>query len=86
MLKREQMIARQKVLADFGDFALRSDSLDDVLNEACRLVSDALGTDLAKIMEIEPNGTSLFIKAGVGWRPGIVGQERLPMGERSSET
>jgi two-component sensor histidine kinase len=86
MVEREQMIARQKVLADFGDFTLCSESLDDVLNEACRLVGDALGTDLAKILEIEPDGTTLFMKAGVGWRPGMVGQKRLPMGERSSET
>jgi two-component sensor histidine kinase len=80
------MVARQKVLADFGDLALRSDSLDDVLSEACRLVGEALDTDLAKILEIEPNGKSLLVRAGVGWKPGIVGEKHLPMRERSSET
>ena len=74
------------MLADFGDFALRCDSIDDLLHEACRLVSDALSTDLAKIVEIEEGGEAAPVKAGVGWRPGVVGQERLPLSERSSET
>ena len=86
MSDREQLVARQKVLAEFGDFALRCEDLDDVLTEACRLVGKALGTDLAKIMEIEGDRQHLLVRAGAGWRPGIVGEKRLPMGERSSET
>jgi two-component sensor histidine kinase len=86
MVSRQRMVARQKVLADFGEFALRSDSLDDLLNEGCRLVRDALGTDFAKVLEIEPDGKRLLVKAGVGWSPGIVGETRLSMGDRSSET
>lgn len=82
----EQMRIRQKVLADFGDFVLHSDSLDEVLHEACRLVSEALGADLAKVLEIDEGGKVALVKAGVGWKPGIVGKERLPFSERSSET
>ena len=82
----EQMRIRQRVLADFGEFALRCDSLDEVLDKACRLVADALGADLAKVLEIEEGGAAALVKAGVGWRPGIVGKERLPFSERSSET
>ena len=82
----EQMKIRQKVLADFGDFALRCDSLDEVLHEACRLVAEALGADLAKVLELEKGGAAALVKAGIGWRPGIVGKERLPFSERSSET
>ena len=81
-----QMILRQRVLADFGDFALRSESLDEILTEACRLVGEALGTRRAKVLEIEPDRQTLFVRAGVGWNPDIVGQLRLPMGQQSSET
>jgi hypothetical protein len=86
MSDHEQMVARQKVLAGFGDFALCCEDLEEVLTQACRLVGEALGTNLAKILEIEQDGQRLLVKAGVGWRPGIVGEKRLPMGERSSET
>ncbi len=82
----ESMLRRQKVLADFGDFALRSDNLVEVLTEACRLVSEALGTGMAKVLEVDGEAERLQVKAGVGWRPGVVGQAVLPMGARSPET
>ncbi len=81
----DTMVRRQKLLADFGDFALRGEDLVEVLTEACRLVGQALGTELAKVVEIQQEERVLLVKAGVGWRPGIVGHERLLMGERSSE-
>ncbi|GEP03848.1 PAS domain S-box protein [Methylobacterium oxalidis] len=86
MPDREQMMKRQQVLADFGEFSLCSEDLDEVLTEACRLVGEALGTRRAKILEIQQDGQCLLVRAGVGWDPDIVGQLRLPMSERSSET
>jgi two-component sensor histidine kinase len=86
MANHDQMLKRQKVLANFGDFALRSQDLDEILQRACELISEALETDLAKVLEIDHERQELLVKAGVGWRPGIVGQTRLPMGELSSET
>ncbi|MBB5692935.1 PAS domain S-box protein [Muricoccus pecuniae] len=86
MPRTEMMLRRQEVLADFGDLALRSNDLDEVLNEACRQVGEALGTGRAKILEIERGGECLLVRAGIGWDPGIVGRMRLPMEERSSET
>lgn len=85
MSNMEETEIRQKVLADFSEFALRSDSLDDVLNEACRLVAAALNADLAKVLEVEEGGKSALVKAGFGWKPGIVGKERILFSERSSE-
>ncbi|MGY2052253.1 LuxR C-terminal-related transcriptional regulator [Methylobacterium sp. JK268] len=86
MPSQEQMMKRQQVLADFGEFVLRSENLDEVLAEACRLVAEACGITRAKILEIQEDRQSLLVRAGVGWEPGIVGRLRLPMSERSSET
>jgi hypothetical protein len=69
---------RQRVLAAFGEFALQSEDLDAVLTEACRLVSEALGTERAKVLEIQAGTHSLFVRAGVGWAPGIVGRRTCP--------
>ena len=74
------------MLADFGEFALRSESLDEILTEACRLVSEALGTKHAKVLEIEGGGRSILLRAGVGWPSGVVGRLRLEMRDHSSET
>jgi len=81
----KDMVKRQRVLADFGDFALRCDDIQEVLTEACRLISDALGTRLAKVVEIEEGDGTALVKAGVGWPEGIVGRERMHFDERSSE-
>jgi PAS domain S-box-containing protein len=86
MPEQARMVKRLQVLADFGDFTLKSDNLDEILTEACRLVGDALGTGRAKVLEIQQERKSLLVRAGVGWAPGIVGHMRLPMVEHSSET
>ncbi len=78
-------LRRQAVLARFGELALRSDNLDEILIEACRLVGDALGTDLAKVMELQADGTSLSVRAGVGWKPGVVGEVMLEATDHSLE-
>lgn len=81
----QTLVHRQKLLADFGDFALRCDDMDEILTRACQLVGDALGTDLSKVLEIERGAHQALVRAGVGWRPGVVGQARIALGERSSE-
>ncbi|WP_424136290.1 PAS domain S-box protein [Roseomonas chloroacetimidivorans] len=86
MAEDEQTERRQRVLADFGDFALECDDLDQILTEACRLVGEVLETGRAKVLEIQHGQNCLLVRAGVGWEPGIVGHLRMPMGARSSET
>jgi PAS domain S-box-containing protein len=78
-------LRHETTLARFGELALRSDDLDEILTEACRLVGEALGTDLAKVMALEENGETLFVRAGVGWKPGVVGEVRLKVTDNTSE-
>lgn len=81
----QALTQRQKLLADFGDFALRCEDLDEILMRACHLVGDALGTELSKVLEIERGEHQALVRAGVGWKPGVVGQAKVSLGERSSE-
>lgn len=71
---RETLLEQQRALAKFGVFALRADDLAEILSEACRIVGEALHTDLAKVMELQPDGCTLLVRAGVGWQPGVVGR------------
>ncbi|MDB5316958.1 MAG: hypothetical protein JWO26_3276 [Rhodospirillales bacterium] len=75
----------QDILAQFAELALRSENLDEILTEACRLVGEALGTDLAKVVELQADGHTLLVRAGVGWRPGIVGEVTIEADEDTSE-
>lgn len=45
-----------------------------------------MGTDLAKILEIDDHEQRLLVRAGVGWDIDIVGKTYLPLSEHSSET
>ncbi|MBB3910259.1 PAS domain S-box protein [Sphingomonas desiccabilis] len=85
MADHSEMMRRQRALADFGDFVLDHEDLDEILNEGCRLVAEALGVDLAKVLEIDRETNTGLVRAGVGWRPGVVGHERVDLSERSSE-
>jgi GAF domain-containing protein len=83
--EHQELLRQQTVLARFGEFALKSDDLDTILTEACHLVGEALCTDLAKVVELQADGETLFVRAGVGWKPGVVGEVRLRLADASSE-
>jgi GAF domain-containing protein len=68
-----ELLRQQTALARFGELALRSDDLQEILTEACRLAGEALGTDLAKVVELQEDGKTLVVRAGVGWKPGVIG-------------
>jgi len=80
-----ELLRRQSILARFGEFALRSDDLDEILEESCRLVGEALGTDLAKVVELQEDGETLLVRAGVGWKPGVVGVATIKFSDDTSE-
>jgi two-component sensor histidine kinase len=78
------LLHQQRVLAEFGEFAFRAEELDTILTEACRLVGGALRTDLAKVVELLPHGT-MRVRAGVGWKAGVVNEVIMPSDENSPE-
>ena len=61
-----ELLRQQAALARFGELALRSEDLDEILTEACRLVGKALGTDLATVMERQADGHTLHAGPGFG--------------------
>jgi two-component sensor histidine kinase len=82
---QDELLEQQRVLAEFGELAIKTQSLDDVLDRACELVGRALDTSLAKVMELMPDGKTFKARAGFGWRPGVVGQVVVTADEDSPE-
>jgi two-component sensor histidine kinase len=70
--QREALLRQQKSLAEFGERALKVDDLDEILDEGCRLVGEALETEFAKVITPDADGKCIFVRAGSGWPPGIV--------------
>src|SRR3954454_13102195 len=71
-------------LAEFGKGALHVDDVGALLQEATRLVSDAIDVDLVKVLEILPDGETMLVRAGVNWGPGVVGHAKIPANEGSA--
>jgi len=80
-----QLRNQQSALASFGEFSLKNDDLDEILTEACRLVAETLRADFSKVMELQPDGETLMVRAGVGWDPGVVGKATVCADEGTSE-
>lgn len=70
-------LGQQKSLADFGSEALRSPDASFMLNSAARLAAKGMQTKLAKVLRFSDDNRNLLIVAGVGWKPGIVGEVML---------
>ena len=83
--ENQELLRQQTALARFGELALKSNDLDEILAEACRLVGEALGTDLSKVVQLQEDGHTLLVRAGVGWKPGVVGHTTLKVEDGTSE-
>ncbi|WP_250479629.1 MULTISPECIES: ATP-binding protein [unclassified Caballeronia] len=83
--ERAYLLRQQSALALFGEFALKTQNVDEILTRACEIVRDALNADFAKVMELQRDGTTLLVRAGVGWSNDVVGKTTVIADVRSSE-
>ena len=67
-------LEQQAILSDFGLVALRSRDLENLLHEAATLCARGMRVRLCKVLEYRRASQDLLLRAGVGWRDGLVGQ------------
>lgn len=67
-------MAQQAAIAHIGQVALGHLSVEELFAEAAGLVSRVLESEPVSLLELAPDRESLRVVAGVGWRPGIVGE------------
>lgn len=64
----------QRAVAELGLTGLRETDLQTLFDQSVRTVSETLEVELCKIMQLLPAGTEMRLRAGVGWREGLVGK------------
>src|SRR3979409_2265782 len=69
----QQRIRQQEILAELGVKAPQRATFAGLLNEPARWTSEGLRTEFCKILQYIPSEGHLLVRAGVGWRPGVVG-------------
>jgi len=79
---------RRKSLSDrlstFGAHAAELPDVDELLAIACKEVADAVAVSHVKILEYIEAEHELLVRAGVGWRDGIVGKIKIAAGLESA--
>jgi two-component sensor histidine kinase len=70
-------LRQQELVAAFGRFALRTDSLEEILREASAVAAKGLEAEFAKVLAYEPGDMAFIVRSGVGWKDGVVGHARL---------
>jgi PAS domain S-box-containing protein len=65
---------QQAVVAAVGQKALAETDIDALMDLVVKQVARTLNIDYCKVLELTPGGEALLLRAGVGWKPGYVGQ------------
>ena len=65
---------QQTVVAALGQFAMVSNDFAALLNQAVMLVAQTLEVEFCHVLELQPGGKFLLLRAGVGWKDGCVGK------------
>ena len=74
---------QQAVVAELGRRALSGTDLAILMDEAVASVARTLRVERASVLELLPDGDAFLLRAGVGWKDGIVGHATVGTGTRS---
>jgi len=66
-------IRQQKIIARFGQAALDTVDIDQLLDNASMAVAEGLGTDYVTVLELVSSREDAVLREGVGWREELMG-------------
>jgi PAS domain S-box-containing protein len=66
-------VTQQEALARLGERALAEGDLDALLNDVVSTVATTLPVDFVEVLELLPGDTDLLLRAGFGWKTGVIG-------------
>ncbi len=79
----ERRLREQAVAARFSLDALQATSIQTICDDATHILAREMGADFSSLFELEPDGKSMRLRSGVGWRPDSVGVIQLDVGEQT---
>ena len=71
---------KQASVAELGQRALASGDLQSLFDETVRCVAETLDLEFCTVTELLEDKTKLLARAGVGWRPGLLGTATVDAG------
>jgi signal transduction histidine kinase/ActR/RegA family two-component response regulator len=71
---------QQSAVATLGQFAVTSNDFEALMIQAVTMVAQTLEIEFCEILELTPELHDLVLRAGVGWKDGMVGVARVEAG------
>ncbi|MDP3938557.1 MAG: GAF domain-containing protein, partial [Deltaproteobacteria bacterium] len=68
---------QQAVVAELGQHAFRGLPKSEMMDRVVAALASTLNVEFVKVLELMADGQSLLLRAGVGWREGLVGRARV---------
>lgn len=72
---------QQEVVAQLGLSAIVANDLQEVLDLVVATAAETLHVAFGKVLQLDAGGASFLLRAGVGWRDGLVGETHIPVSE-----
>src|ERR687893_2434605 len=72
----ETRARQQAAVADLGRLAITEPTLSALMDKAVEEVAHTLGVRYCVVLELVPEGDALLLRAGVGWKEGLVAGRR----------
>lgn len=79
----EHHARQQQAVAALGQRALTGAGIDPLLEEGVAVAAEILHVEYSKVLELQPDGNSFLLRAGVGWKKGHVGRATVGAGKES---
>lgn len=70
---------QQESIANLGLAAMSEMPVEELLKLAVQEVTAGLDVEYARVLELQPDGESMLLRAGAGWPPGVVGMAVYPI-------
>ena len=74
-----------EVLAELGKSAISNISLSEFMNKVVEALVKIFDVEYSKILELLPDGNKLLLRAGIGWKEGLVGSAIIDSKNLSQE-
>ncbi|MEE2566286.1 sensor histidine kinase [Hyphobacterium marinum] len=76
-------LEQQRALAELGSIALSEESFDNFLQTLTEVLARILHCPMTKVLQFADEADLLNLRAGVGWRDGLVGKARVGIDQDS---
>ena len=70
-------LRQQELVAEFGRFAMQTESFQVILDQASIVAADGLEARFAKVLQYQSGNMDFIVRSGVGWNEGVIGSAHV---------